>query len=295
VFLVVLFLLKTGFFFKNSADLAQNKEGEGLVYSTAIVQDLVNKDTDGDGVLDWEESLWETDPTKKETTPGTPDSAAISKLKTDQTVQQGESLLKGKSQEMENLTETDKFSRELFSTVAALNQSGAMDEATADKISNSLAEHIQNASPKKVYTLSDIKISTKDDKVVTRTYSEALGGIEQKYSPNYTVLDVLQKFSVDENNIDSSVLSELDPIIKQIDYTINAMLKINVPQSLATLHLNVINSMEKSMEIVSDLQLYDTDVIVALSAISQYDQNATTLSSDITNLNDGILKKINTP
>lgn len=295
MFLVVLFLLKTGFFFKNSADLAQNKEGEGLVYSTAIVQDLVNKDTDGDGVLDWEESLWETDPTKKETTPGTPDSAAISKLKTDQTVQQGESLLKGKSQEMENLTETDKFSRELFSTVAALNQSGAMDEATADKISNSLAEHIQNASPKKVYTLSDIKISTKDDKVVTRTYSEALGGIEQKYSPNYTVLDVLQKFSVDENNIDSSVLSELDPIIKQIDYTINAMLKINVPQSLATLHLNVINSMEKSMEIVSDLQLYDTDVIVALSAISQYDQNATTLSSDITNLNDGILKKINTP
>ena len=291
----MLFLLKTGFFFKNSADLAQNKEGEGLVYSTAIVQDLVNKDTDGDGVLDWEESLWETDPTKKETTPGTPDSAAISKLKTDQTVQQGESLLKGKSQEMENLTETDKFSRELFSTVAALNQSGAMDEATADKISNSLAEHIQNASPKKVYTLSDIKISTKDDKVVTRTYSEALGGIEQKYSPNYTVLDVLQKFSVDENNIDSSVLSELDPIIKQIDYTINAMLKINVPQSLATLHLNVINSMEKSMEIVSDLQLYDTDVIVALSAISQYDQNATTLSSDITNLNDGILKKINTP
>ena len=42
---------------------------------------MINKDTDGDGILDWQENLYGLDPTKKETTPGTPDSTAISKLK----------------------------------------------------------------------------------------------------------------------------------------------------------------------------------------------------------------------
>ena len=102
------------------------------------IGDLVNKDTDRDGILDWEEPLWGLDPTKTETTPGVPDSSVIKKLK----VEQGFSsnTTEGGQDYTENLTETDKFSRELFSTIASLNQNGVMDRTTIDKISSSLNE-----------------------------------------------------------------------------------------------------------------------------------------------------------
>ena len=59
LFLVALFLLKTTPVFKNKTNLELNKNG-GLIYGSAIVGDLVNKSTSGDGIPDWEKVLWGT-------------------------------------------------------------------------------------------------------------------------------------------------------------------------------------------------------------------------------------------
>ena len=291
-FLVVLFFIKNKSVFTNSTDSALNKQNEGLTYSSAIVGDLINKDTDGDGVLDWEESLWGTDSRKKDTTPGISDNLAIEKLKIAQgKIERGESSLNS-AQSEEKLTETDKFSRELFSTIAALNQNGAMDQATADKISESLAERIQNSPPRKVYALSDLKISAKDDAKAVQDYSQALVNIQAKYPVKATVIDVLQKFIIDENNVDSSVLSELDPIIEQTRKIIDATVKMSVPQSIVSPHLDFLNALQRLVENTSDIKLYDTDVIISLGGISQYDQNTTALQSAIDNLLNTINKKL---
>src|SRR4051812_6869111 len=77
LFLVAVFLIRNGLPFKKKTDA----QDAGLAYSTATVGTLVNRDTDEDGVLDWEEGLWGTDPTKKETTPGTPDSVVVENLR----------------------------------------------------------------------------------------------------------------------------------------------------------------------------------------------------------------------
>ena len=283
LFLVALFLLKNKTIFQNTISFIQGKQENGLAYnSNTTIGDLVNRDTDGDGIPDWEESLWGTDPTKKETTPGIPDNVAIEKLKsqTGQS-QQGKPLLK---QEPENLTQTDKFSREFFSTVATLSQGGEMDQATVDKLSSSLAEKIQNSTPRKIYTPTNIKIINDESTKATQKYSDTLSSIYPQNPAKYTVIDVLQKFTLDENNVDVSVLVELDSIIEQIKKIINAMVKMNVPQSLSTLHLTVINALERLVENISDIKLYDTDVIVSLSAISQYEKNTTLLESAVSDL-----------
>ena len=69
VFAVALFLLKTTSVFENKETYKGAGQKNGLTYGNITIKDLVNKDTDGDGILDWEEGLWGTDPTKKENTP----------------------------------------------------------------------------------------------------------------------------------------------------------------------------------------------------------------------------------
>ena len=286
-FLVVLFLIKTGFVFKNP--FSSIKQENGLTYSNTTIGGLVNKDTDGDGIPDWEESLWGTDPTRKETTPGISDSVAIEKLKQQQGIS---GQINGTNQNNPNLTKTDQFSRDLFATVVMLNQNGEVDQATVDKLGSSLADNIKNSPLKKIFLLSDIKIIKDDSIMAVKKYSDTLNSIYQKNPIKYTVMDVLQKFIGDGNNADASVLSELDPIIGWTNKIINEMLKMETPQSLTSMHLDVVNNLQKIVGNLNDMKLYDTDIIVALGGISQYDQNTTALGSAVDKLANAIDGKL---
>ena len=274
-------------FFK--AKSASQEVGEsGLAYGNATVQDLINKDTDGDGIPDWEENLWGTDPTKAETVAGVPDSTTIAKLKAQQDANSGTDA----SSTNQNITKTDQFSRDLFSTVSSLSENGTMDQNTADQISSSLASKIQNPVIRKVYTLADIKVTTSVTTATIQKYSNALNSAYPTTQPKYAVIDILQQITADPNNPDVSVLSELDPIIQEINNSINAMVKIPTPQTFVTLHLNVLNGFERILENLNDIQLYSTDPVVALGGISQYQTNATALLANITQLTDAINKKL---
>lgn len=287
LFLVALFLIKNTSVFKNSLNSVFNNQENGLTYTTTL-KELVYKDEDGDGVPDWEEGLYGLDPTKKETTPGTPDSTAINKLKADQ----GNTSATDSEKE-ENLTETDKFSRELFSSTAALNQSGVMDENTANQISSSLAEKIQNTPTRKIFSISDIKVTNDDSIKAVTKYRDTLISIQKKYPDNGTVNDIFQKFIIDENNVDAGVLVGLDPIIKQSQSQVDAIVNMTVPQSLASLHLDFLNSGERLLENMMDIRLFDTDPIVAMGAISKYKENETSAISIFNDLTNTIVKKLN--
>ena len=83
LFLVVLFFIKKAPIFKNTTTY-QKENTSKLAYGDATIEDLVSKDGDGDGILDWEEGLWGTDPKNRETNPGTPDSVTIAGIKAEQ-------------------------------------------------------------------------------------------------------------------------------------------------------------------------------------------------------------------
>ncbi len=288
VFLVALFLIKNTSLFKNEEVYGQADSQNGLTYSKITIGELVEKDTDEDGIPDWEEGLYGTDPTKKETTQGVPDSTAIANLKAS-----GENSSTGKNLGPENLTKTDQFSRDLFATVAATTQNGSLDQTTADQITSSLADKVQNSKPRKVYLLADIEITNDNSAQAVKKYNDALDNILIKYPVKGSALEILQRFVVDENNVDTTVLPELDPIIGQTNKIISALVKTNVPQYLAQQHLDFLNAMERVNENLSDIRLYDSDSIVALGGISQYDQNATDLASANNVLADAIQKKLN--
>ena len=292
VLVVVLFFIKSTTTFKNPIDSAQSEQENGITYSNPTLGNLVNKDTDGDGIPDWEESLYGLDPTKKETTPGIPDGVAIEKLKLQQTA--GANVqINTVDQTTENLTQTDKFSRELFSTVAAASQNGAMDQTTIDQLSASLTDQIQNSVPRKVYTSADIKTTNNDLFETINNYGNALNNIYIENPMKGSVLDIFQKISPDENTVNTAALAELDPIIKQTDKIIDGMAKMSVPQSFLSLHLDLLNALERLSENLNDIKLLDSDPVVSMGGISQYVKNTDLLDSAVKNLTNAFEQKLN--
>lgn len=255
------------------------------------VKDLVNKDVDGDGIPDWEETLYNLDPNSKETTLGVPDNSIIAKLRNDPAGVGANS--DANDQTPENLTETDKFSRELFSTVASLNQNGTVSEDTVNKIGSSLAEKIQNRPPQKIYSLNDLKMIDEDTPVTIKNYADSLNNIFKDYPTNTSVIAILQKFIVDKNNVDVTALQELDPIIAQMQDAIDKMSTMSVPKSISLPHLDFLNAMERVVENLKNIKLYDADAILAYSGIQQYQANSTLLESSLKNLSNELVQKLN--
>lgn len=285
LFLVVLFVLKNGWPWNGKEIFQRNS---GLTYGNATVEDLIKQDTDGDGVLDWEEGLWGLDPTKAETTPGTPDITVVNKLRAE-----GGFSLEDSGAYEENLTQTDKFSRELFSTVASLNQAGAIDQAGVDKIGESLSLQLQNSPQRKIYTLADIKTTADENKKSVQKYYDALNAIHDKNPITGNALDILQRALLENGDIDTAVLTELNSIINPIESSITAVLSVSVPQSLAKLHLNLLNAFEKMTENLSDIKLVESDPVVAMGAVSQYEESAESLFAAFAALTQVIDKKLN--
>ena len=279
VFLVSIFFIKTKSQWTN-----EETASAGLVSGNEILSDILSRDTDKDGILDWEEGLWGTDPTKRDTNDdGVSDREEIAKLKAERmaNAESGEEI---SYTDDENLTQTDKFARELFSTVVALNQTGEIDDNTVQQITDSLTLQIQNPVQRKVFTMTDLKVTNDNSLATYKKYSDDTDIIFQnKYPFDEEVANTLQKFISEGEDPDANILIELDPVIKNLGEMVEGMTKINVPSSIATLHLDITNALQRVMENLSDIRAFDSDPITTIGAINQYVENLDALDVSIIN------------
>ncbi len=291
LFLAGIFLSKNKTIFQKNEGDAELSETDGLAYTNSSIGDLVNKDTDGDEVLDWEEGLWGTDPTKKDTDgDGIMDDKEIEKLKSE-TVGNDSTYVSTESNK--KLTETDKFSDQFFATIAALSQNGALDETTIDQVTTKLAESIGNSNPSKIYTIKNIKVQNDESKAVMQEYNIKLQALQAKYPLNENVEAILSESVQDNGEIDATVFKKFDPIINQLNGIVKGMLVISPPKSLALLHVVVINGFQKLSDNLTAIKMVDTDTIVAFGAINQYEKNSANLEQYVNKLLALINQKLN--
>ena len=106
-------------------------------------------------------------------------------------------------------------------------------------------------------------------------------------------MDVIQKFMSNENGADTNTLSSLSVITDKFKKVIDGMVAMSVPGDLASLHLDVVNGLEKVTENIDDMKLYDTDVMITLSAITKYETNSELLVAATKKLNTAMVQKLN--
>jgi hypothetical protein len=141
------------------------------VSSAGTVNDVVSRDSNQNGIPDWEESLWGLNPTG--------DGAANKKIIDDKKV--AANIVP--SDPAVGSNSTDAFSQQILSTILALHQSGSLSPEVIAKVSASIGDSLDaKHTTAHMYTVNDLTISTQNPAAATLAYKKALKGIVDQYA-----------------------------------------------------------------------------------------------------------------
>lgn len=239
--------------------------GKKVFYKSAskghvlVVGDAVEKDTDGDGLHDWEEGLWGTDPNNPDTDGnGVSDGQQIRAL---QASLSGISI--GENSLATDTTKTGALTRDILTIAKAVNQSGPLtpesQEAITDEIANYLAKRDQM-----VFTIKDITIMESATQTQARNYATLMKKSVEGTTLNNTDVALISEY---EANIDSGNMAPYfatgDKFTKEREF----IRKTAVPEQYITIHLAYINALEGLGSLYTDIGSQEEDPAKALAAV----------------------------
>ncbi len=256
--------------------------GKALQIENQTVTDLIQKDSDGDGISDWEEALWGTDKNKAQTF-GIPDATYIANKKKELNIEQNVNTTK--------LTETEKFAREFFAGFSAMNTSGQVDKNTVNSFSNALGQKIVNPALIDQYTEQNVKINTNADGNDLATKQQYYMDVKNLFA-NYQKAGIGDELDIVNNGlaapntgIGGDPYTKLPTIAKAYqDFAKKIMATISVPSELVTYHLQIANSSNNTGISVLNMAQIIKDPLIGLEGISQYQKYSAELVKAVSDL-----------
>ncbi len=268
LFLVVVIAVVTiiggDVFFKNSK---QGDEPEIVDADLVLRRNTTNEsaiDTDGDGLLDWQESLYGSSPDSFDTDgDGTSDGDEILAGRDPSVAGPDDSLINSGTLlntdfDVAGFTPgslTDFFSKDLFTNYLNLKKSNSLTPNSSDEIANHLAAQIETG------ITVEIKYSKYDLNIVEST-NEAL----TKYGKEVAIIGIDYMKQVDTLRL----LEDEEYLIKAGDkYTQYAevLSGIEVPDVASNVHLDIVNNHYNNGVSTRELSEYETDPLKTLLAV----------------------------
>ena len=286
---VVVLSLAFGAFYYFSKKESFEKEKNDLLVENSLVEsqtiiELIESDSDNDGVLDWEEALWGTDKNKKATFDGKSDSAYIADKKRELNI---ETDLNNEK----NLSETDLFAREFFSAYTALKASGQVDSDVINNFSDALGQKIANPNLVEIYDANDIKYSTVDTVTSRVNYYNSL----KKSFDRESAYGLGDEINIISGGLFEYATEGTEGKYEQLNIIADAyknfaksVISTPVPEGLAEIHLEIANNAYNTGVSVGNMTKVTSDPIVGIAGLSQYEQYSEALIVAVENL-DAIL------
>lgn len=242
---------------KKIATHKSQPESTAQIKITTPVGDPTSRDTDGDGVLDWQEIALGLDVNSPETKPGVPDYQTFLSLKK----AIGQTTFEN---ELSQVTDTDKMSLTIYDTLSkdSIVNNGVTNDGVASVTGQELYNYIEAQQKTiKKYTPGDFE-------VVEGNLSE-----NQKYGK---AIQVLSKDSPEDkkypttikNYIDGTVSkNEVLPVIQKMNTLVQSLTSIPIPRAVLAEHITLINSLQGISQIL-DTFPGDADELRKLSSAS---------------------------
>ncbi len=257
------------------------------------------QDDDNDGLLNWEEKLWGTDPSNPDTDKdGTKDG--------DEPKLGRNPLVAGPNDKVANNTnnvgtgvnaktdivldnsKTAQIGRDLFTSYMQAKQAGAKLDATTEKqiIAQAFSNKAVAVAPKQ-YRASDVIVSASTD---LKKYGNDLGlaFYAGTASNSTTEIEILHDALINEKPKD---IVKLDPIIAGYTATLNALASVQVPKDFVTQHIALLNSLSKIIADVKGFRVIFDDPIVGLGGVSTYYADLDAFETAIVQIQTEFVKK----
>lgn len=257
-FTVVLFIGAVSFAFHNSKKTLQSASS-ATVLATATEQPFseLEKDTDGDGLADWEEILWSTDPNNADTDGnGIHDKEQVlseKKLTSNNT----DPLSLTVQPSDDDLTLTEMASRELFGSYMYTMQSGQKPTvADQEQMVNNAIQKIVPLIPESTFTVADVHTmpATQENRI---RYIKSLQGVFTDMIANVSnEAESLFKLAHGDR---AQAIAELSKTAKQYQGYIDEMKAVTVPEDAVNIHATVITTFEDYVYVLEGFTYFESD------------------------------------
>ena len=280
--------------YKNQAKTINN-EAVLSVTDQKLIDSVATKDTDGDGLKDWEEALWQT-------TPNNPDTDADGTNDGEEIAQNRDPLKKGPNDQLtletasttpktaSPLTTSAQFSRELFTRYVTLKQNGGGDPADFENYSDLVQTYIDKEATvmaAKTYAAADFKVIANETPDDIRRYGNEFGAlfIADEIPDMENELVVLQRATENNNPLE---LTKLDANIAAYKKILNGLLKISVPKTFLPDHLTLTNAIATVLVGIEAMKLTFSDPIKAAAGLKNYPDAAGNLLPLLQSIGSGL-------
>ncbi|MEK7505480.1 MAG: hypothetical protein AAB597_01085 [Patescibacteria group bacterium] len=252
----------------------------GVVNDTrGVVASIADIDTDKDGLKDWEESLWGTDSLKADSDgDGTSDGKEVESGRNPKIPGPKDTLDIGTLKIVAGTpkTGTEEFGQVFLNEYFSARQGGEIDATKRDEIVSKVISKAGSFKTR-IYTEGDLVMSADNSDTALRAYGNSMGeAIYLHAVKNENELVILQRALSTKR---AKELEKLDPTISAYEGTLGDMLKIIVPTSALSTHLEILNATSVVLQSVKDFRGAFTDPIPALVSANNYLGNAGKLAN----------------
>lgn len=247
------------------------KVNSGKPTKLTVVGDLIQKDTNNNGIPDWEEYLWGLNPNING-----PENKEFILAKKKSLIQSGDMSTPDNSKE---ITDHEMLSQEFFATIVALQQTGQIDETSMKSVAENVGKNIDTTPIPDIYTNSMLTIKN-DSTLAEKTYKDNLSALIKKYT-DANIGSELTFIVQGMSNNDPQALYAAKTVGEAYQSFGREFVKIPVPRSMSTAHLSAANNYEKVGQTIKDLAQILSDPLVGMKSIINYKNYSDALATDL--------------
>lgn len=269
---------QSGIFSESTDSKNNNKKSVVSSKATSTPFEDLSGDSDGDGLKNWEESLWKTDPGNKDSDgDGVVDGEEVAMGHSPTIKGPNDSLLATSSEiggdKNKKITATDKFSRTFFARYIRLKQAGInIDESATNQLVDDIINKDYAVETLENIAIKDIRVINNNSPVVLKDYGNALGTIIKKGGEMASEQELLILQEYIEKGEKFEEFERFDPIIAKYSYLLEWLKKVKVPKDLAIDHLSLLNGLNGLMFAVQGMREMETDPVGALLYTENYEE-----------------------
>lgn len=257
------------------------ESSDGLTAKNSTSEEAASLDSDGDGLPDWEEALWGTDPHARDSDrDGVPDGKEVASRTTTAigVINSSASSAPGLSAPD---TATEQLARQVLAQYADSRQ--GLPPPTSEEIAGTIQTLLDTTTVSvggTTYSAANAR-QVPDSTETWRAYANALGALIVKYAGETGGLET-NILSEALTNGTPDTLAELKPIIDAYRGASSDMKRLSVPNSLTDQHVQIANSFEIFANTLEGMQknLFQ-DPVTGLVYYSRYQKELDVLAASL--------------